>query len=367
MASFPKENNFDLIRLTAATQVVFVHAQEHFALRLPQHELLMRGVESLPGVPIFFVVSGFLISASYLRNPAVGTFAQNRVLRIYPGLWACLAVSVALVCLSGYFAKTEIRLLEFAGWLAAQSTFFQFYNPAFLRAYGVGALNGSLWTIPVELQFYALTPLLMHFVFRYRAAFWGLFILSVAVNAVHGWNYDTVFLGETWHKLVAVSFLPWIYMFQVGLLASVHWDRIAPLFVGKFSYWFATFFFAALIGLFLDLGNHGNRIAFPWALLIAGTTLSAAFARPHLANRLLRGNDISYGLYIFHMPIFNYVIAIGLAGSSVAILGAAAAVPLAAFISWKLIEGPALRRKRSNRLHQISTVASRHSSHLAEL
>jgi peptidoglycan/LPS O-acetylase OafA/YrhL len=364
VASFPKQNNFDLIRLVAATQVVFVHAQEHFALRFPQHDLVMRAVESVPGVPIFFVVSGFLISASYSRNPAIALFSRNRVLRIYPGLWACLAVSVALVFLSGYFAKTEVGLLELGSWLAAQSTFFQFYNPSFLREYGVGVVNGSLWTIPVELQFYTLTPLLFICVFRYRAAFWGLFILSVAINTVHGCNYDTIFLGEMAHKLIAVSFIPWIYMFLVGLLASVYWDRVAPLFVGKSAYWFTAFIVVAVTGLFLDVGNHGNRVAFPWALLIAGTTLSAAFARPDLSKRLLRGNDISYGVYIFHMPIFNYVIAIGMAGSGVVVLGAAAAVPLAAFISWKLIEAPALRRKRSDLAHQVSTIASPHSSHL---
>ncbi|UVO52844.1 acyltransferase [Sphingomonas sp. SUN039] len=365
MANFPKENNFDLIRLVAATQVVIVHAQEHFGLRFPQHDLVMRLIESLPGVPVFFVVSGFLISASYLRNPVIGTFARNRILRIYPGLWACLAVSAVLVLLSGYLAGRDVAPLEYAAWLTAQSTFFQFYNPDFLRGYGVGSLNGSLWTIPVELQFYALTPLLVACLFRHRFAFWALFMTSIAINAVHGQGFDMLLLGDRAHKLVAVSFLPWIYMFLAGLLASVYWSRVSQLFVGKAVYWFTAFFFVTAIGLFADIGNHGNRIALPWALLIAGTTLSAAFAHPHLAKRFLRGNDISYGLYIFHMPIFNYVIAIGLAGSGVVVFGALAAVPLAACLSWKLIEAPALRRKPSSLASQVPPLDSSRSNPVA--
>jgi peptidoglycan/LPS O-acetylase OafA/YrhL len=40
----------------------------------------------------------------------------------------------------------------------AQLSIVQFYNPDFLRGYGVGVLNGSLWTISVELQFYVMLP-----------------------------------------------------------------------------------------------------------------------------------------------------------------------------------------------------------------
>ncbi|KZZ60966.1 hypothetical protein A3762_14930 [Oleiphilus sp. HI0125] len=82
-----RNNNFDLLRLIAALQVAFVHGVDHFKVEMP--ETLMTVIAAFPGVPIFFVISGFLISAAYDRTPSMRTYAINRLLRIYPALWFC--------------------------------------------------------------------------------------------------------------------------------------------------------------------------------------------------------------------------------------------------------------------------------------
>lgn len=147
-----RHNNFDLIRLLAAMQVALGHSISHLDINI-----YIPLLQYFPGVPIFFFVSGFLISLSYERSASFSIYSKNRFLRIYPALWVCLILSLVSVVLAGYEIPINLGLLK---WLVAQLTWGQFYNPQFLRDYGVGVLNGSLWTIPVEISFYLIFPLI---------------------------------------------------------------------------------------------------------------------------------------------------------------------------------------------------------------
>lgn len=153
-----RPNNFDLIRLLAALQVVLYHGMEFLRPGEAFSQWFAVFPRCFPGVPIFFVISGFLVSASYKRSKTISSYAINRGLRIYPGLWACLLFAIASVVVLKPEVFTGVSLSEFFAWVVAQVSIVQFYNPDFLRSYGLGALNGSLWTIPVELQFYFMFP-----------------------------------------------------------------------------------------------------------------------------------------------------------------------------------------------------------------
>ena len=61
-------NNFDLIRLLAASQVAITHSAEHLNL----HSWVFDALRFFPGAPIFFFISGYLIYASYanIKGPA---------------------------------------------------------------------------------------------------------------------------------------------------------------------------------------------------------------------------------------------------------------------------------------------------------
>ena len=63
----PSRNNFDLIRLAAALQVASTHALPYFVPG-SRSWYLVRFLELFPGVPVFFFVSGFLISKSFEKN-----------------------------------------------------------------------------------------------------------------------------------------------------------------------------------------------------------------------------------------------------------------------------------------------------------
>ena len=141
-----KHNNFDLIRLLAATQVAMLHSIEHLEVPIGDWKLLIAYV---PGVPAFFFISGFLISASWERNPNIRIFFANRFLRIFPGLWAATLLAVTTLLIFGSGVDIRGNLSTFVLWFLTQSTIFQAWTPDFLRGYGVGAVNGSLPIIAV--------------------------------------------------------------------------------------------------------------------------------------------------------------------------------------------------------------------------
>jgi peptidoglycan/LPS O-acetylase OafA/YrhL len=327
-------NNFDLVRLAAASQVVWVHAVAHLALPVPAwlmpFETLLR---AFPGVPAFFVVSGYLIADAWLRDSDPGRYAMNRALRVYPALWACFAGSLLLVFSFGFGPAMLADPARFAGWIAAQLTVLQPYNLPALRGFGVGVLNGSLWTIPVELQFYAVLPLLLALP---RRALPAVGIASALLYAIIEGSRPLPQIN----RVVLLTVAPHLFGFLLGVGARLMRERILPLFAGRLP-----LFLAAHIAAFLLLPDTA------WAAtltrpLLAGVVLSAAFTMPGLAGRSLRGHDISYGLYLWHMVVINALAQLGLVGAwRFGALAAGIAVLLAA-LSWRFVERPALSLKR---------------------
>ena len=155
-----RENNFPLIRLTAAVFVFAGHmglilgGQPPLLGGLPLHEL---------GVGMLFLISGYLITKSWLSDPHPLRFAVRRFLR----LWPPFAVLVLLLALAagpllsslgpeGYFRSGwggYLRNLRFYIVYALPGVFTDLPLP--------NSMNGSLWTMPVEAGLYVLTPVLL--------------------------------------------------------------------------------------------------------------------------------------------------------------------------------------------------------------
>lgn len=230
-----RHNNFDLIRLLAASQVVLFHGMEHLGPRGASHSFVGQLLSWFPGVPVFFVVSGFLVSLSFERAPSVGEYFRNRALRIFPALWVCLVFALATVLLFGMPLRSSPGLLQVAGWWAAQMSVVQFYNPDFLRDYGVGVLNGSLWTIPVELQYYAVLPLLYVVVmpFKGKRAAWILLAIAALAMSVAIASWASVRTGSVAARLAYVSLAPYLYLFLLGLLLQRGFASAARWLDGK--------------------------------------------------------------------------------------------------------------------------------------
>ena len=347
MISIQRNNNFDLIRLIAALQVAVFHGVGHLNITVSGiNSYFMHFFSWLPGVPIFFFISGFLISASFERNTNLRIYFINRLLRIYPGLWVCFLVGVISVWTTGFFGTIEkIDIMSWVSWIMAQVSLGQFYNPDFLRGYGIGALNGSLWTIPVELQFYLCLPVL-YFLGR-RFGVWPsvLFVLLSVLSSL--WlQFNSDFSHFVWYKLFKVTLLPYFYMFSLGMLCWQLFDKLKPIIEGRFFYWLGAFIVCCLLIEYFGGTVGGNHPHFLVLILYPFLILSLAFTFPDLSGKVLKGNDLSYGIYIYHALVINYFVQTGVA-SQFLFISYLLIVFLCAFLSWKIIEKPALKCKSS--------------------
>lgn len=91
----------------------------------------------------------------------------------------------------------------------------------------------------------------------------------------------------------------------------------------------------------------GNDIPPYLVPLIGMVVLSLAYSKPTIGRRLLRGQDISYGLYDYHMPILNVFLYPGNVGSLVWVAMSLSASIACAGASWVMIERPFLGRKKT--------------------
>lgn len=111
------------------------------------------------GVAIFFAVSGFCVHLSYARNPEQGwrVYFLRRFFRIYP------PYLIALIVFGLILPALAISLVPAFSWRQFLSHLFLIHN---FQRVTLFCINPALWSIAVEVQLYALYPLLLFAVSR---------------------------------------------------------------------------------------------------------------------------------------------------------------------------------------------------------
>ncbi len=339
-------NNFDLLRILAALQVAIIHSAVHLKLGFGP---FLNALSMFPGVPVFFVISGFLVSES-LERSTLQTYFVKRALRIFPGMWMCLVVSIVIAAAFGVsFAHPTV-----VPWVLGQLTIVQFYNPDFLRSFGVGVLNGSLWTIPVELQFYLVLPVI-YWLTRSNLLLVALTAAAIVVSQL--FVFAGVAVAETTAmKLAGVTLAPYLYAFLFGVLLQRNREFVRRYLTGWLPLWILLYVGTELLMQHFGAIVSGNYLNPVSTAVLACLVLSAAHAKPIPVK-----HDLSYGLYLYHMPVINAFLAAGAVGSVLASLSAITIAVVLAYLSWTFVELPALRLKHRVRLgsHQARAAIER--------
>ncbi|MFS2047749.1 acyltransferase family protein [Variovorax sp. Varisp41] len=334
---FPKQNNLEWLRLAFALQVVFSHATEHFEKKYVFLEFLRH----FPGVPAFFFVSGFLIYASYL-NAQGSRYFQNRFLRLFPGLVFVTTGGMVIVLLSHGPQELIEKFPIYSTWFLAQITLGQAYNPALFRDVGVGVINGSLWTLTTEIIFYALVPVIARTERSLRSATLLFTFTSFLIYAFGPiiWT-KPIFREKTFYDILSLTPIVWGWMFGFGILAAKHYSIIKSCM--RFLP-FGVIPLGILIWLGLDsnplFGATNNRLGIFYFFFYVAIITWLAFGTKYLKLSF----DISYGTYVWHMPIINLLLIF----STPSILAALVLTIAFAFTSWFFIEKPALLLKKNS-------------------
>ncbi len=297
-------NNFNLLRLLAALQVVYLHAVEHLHIKNEIALFIGNIISYFPGVPIFFLISGYLITMSYEKNPDIKEYTKNRVLRIFPGLYISFFIGLILLWYFGQFE--DVRLLQVLSWIVAQLSFFQFYNPEFIRDFGVGVINGSLWTISVELCFYIILPLLYIYLkrnFTKRA------LILLVVSFVFYYYIKEISSKELiYEKLIGVSIFPYLFYFIFGLTLYKFREKLLKYLENRVLIYLVLY----ILVCYFKIDNFIYVICkeFIFTLFV----FSFVFSYKSISNKLLGNNDFTYGVYIYHMLIVNVMVEKGISG-----------------------------------------------------
>ncbi len=295
-------------------------------------------------VPMFFALSGFLVTGSALRTRSVRVFLTYRGLRIFPAL----AVEVSLCALLLGPFMTSLPLAEYF----TTKQFFSYFGNivgivrmelpgVFLDNPHPKIVNGSLWTLQPEFHCYLIMAALMASTLVYRRAWYSwLFLLALAlltaVNALSGYGNP----GDLFPPNVIV------YYFFVGI-AAYHWRAWIPV--------HPLLFVLALALSALMLSRQG--LVYLAAIPLTYCTLYAGMLRlPRIP--LLQNGDYSYGIYLLHFPILQSLAHLfpALRAWWMLVLVAAPLVIVLSALSWHWIEKPFLQLKKRILPRQASPV-----------
>ena len=277
------------------------------------------------GVDVFFVISGYVVSAS-LTHDSSKTFLQftlgfyaRRILRILPALVVCLLVSsflTALLIPSAWLSRANAA--------TALSAFFGLSNVALLIVDdGYFAPRADFnpfthtWSLAVEEQFYVIFPLVFFVWLRYRTgrgvgglvsswALAGLLLVSLAISGI-----ETTAHPERAFYLIFSRF--WELAAGAILFQLHQTGRLLP----SSSRAATSFLVAGLLTIALALVVSGKgHFPFPWAMLsVTGSVLALMglvdLSKSHsIAHRSLAYpgfvfvGRLSYSLYLWHWPVY---------------------------------------------------------------
>ncbi|MFT5716355.1 MAG: peptidoglycan/LPS O-acetylase OafA/YrhL [Oleiphilaceae bacterium] len=322
-------NNFNLLRLFAAFLVLYGHGYDLQGLIIPSF------LSHLLGLHIFFAISGYLIVSSWQHDPHFIRYFWRRSLRIFPALTFAVLLSILVL-------GPLMTVLDTSDYWRERSVIHYLSNIVLYTGYTLPgvftdnivphAVNGSLWTLPVEFFMYITVALLGMFCMNSRWLCLAVFSMWLALSL--GWDSfgfgNYVVYGTFLKPLTSLAVFFWagvcINRWDIARYFSLN-SFVIILIIWIFSFQLPTFAFVL------------QYFALPFLVVCFGCNASGQLSFFNKA-------DYSYGVYIYAFPIQQILVA---QFPSLPLLVSIAICALLTFMlaafSWHAIEKPMLRFK----------------------
>ncbi|KZS48123.1 hypothetical protein AWU65_20420 [Paenibacillus glucanolyticus] len=290
-------NDIEAFRGIAALLVFYFHANMHYFHyfdRLTDYNLLLTlFFEGHTGVSLFFVISGFLLSMSWVNKREINLkqYYINRLIRILP-----------LYYISLVFFITVQKVGELSGVIP----YFLFLHNTGITKADLGDAAGIYWSLGPEVHFYIILPFLMLY-FNNKKILYGLILISLIIKSVFP-------LGD--------SIFGRIDQFLIGVLAcDIYFNKFKKITIQQWKAW--TAFLLASIGLIIllkYLSSLGGYKAIPasttlytfyrtgeallWATILVSFMLIKSKLKIIVTNPMTTVIGLcSYSVYIWHYLI----------------------------------------------------------------
>lgn len=184
-----------LSHYTTRYENLFGHVKNPYLLDFPYGGL---------GVPLFFIISGFVIYMTILNSQTIKDFAIKRITRLYPAYIVAVILTFTLVTLYQLQGREVslkhalINLTMFQGFLV-----------------GVPNVDGAYWSLTVEISFYMLIGFIVFLGFHRKIEYISIaWLLAAALFKIIVINFDNVYL----HAIESQSINNYCHLFIAGIM-----------------------------------------------------------------------------------------------------------------------------------------------------
>lgn len=298
--------NMDLMRYVLAIAVIIAHIDYLTGFNIP---FPLSSYEAVGG---FFAMSGFLMYPNYIRHNNFVNYAKQRARRILPPYISIVVIAALCLCITSTLNPAEYySSKEFYEYLGANLSFLNWLHPDLPgvfnnNEYVTPAINGSLWTMKVEWCLYFSVPLfiLLQNKLKKIGRQWLVLIvigLSIAYRLLFSYLYITT--GKEIYDILRRQIFGQFSFFYAGMLIYF----IKDIFI-KYP------FYTLITGIALKIAAPYfsytiSTIVDPFAISIIVMSVSLL---PYEIKALRHRNNVSYEMYLFHFPIIQLGIFLGI-------------------------------------------------------